>query len=401
MRNFTRPVRIVIALLVFGAMVPLGSCAQEAKPEKIATAELVKRLGHAQEHIRIRAIVELVWRADEADEFAIPLATAMAGPGEYSRQTAQLAFRFLGERVVEPIRPLVESDEIADFELGCKVIHEIGDPAEAFRDVLVRRLRNATELPERVAAIHALTGFSNGSPESVDILKQLLDADFYQFSLHALRLLDATGSESAEALPEIRDLLENAPPSKKSLACLVLSAIGKTDHYDPVPELIASLDRYVVQVRISAMIGLGRLGASSEAAVPRLKEISEVSGRNLQARAIFTLWQITGDAQPCVNQLIELSKTEEYEVEAIELLGLMGDGGGNAVGYLSELLLKADPGKIEAVIEALGDIGAPAAPTVEAIAQVEQNDSDFHLRLVALVARTKITAAQASLSSGN
>ncbi len=386
-------IRVFAAIVLFiCAPMWLVTClvAQE-QPVEPTLDELIAKLESDNPNDKMHAAAELVDQADEIDKFIAPLAELFGERDELIQRAATRVFERLGETAVPSIRPFLEATDNEKFRRGCSMVNAIGDPACEYRELLVNTLANNDDPQFRVAAIYALTGFSNGAPEAIEYLTpDFNNQENFNFSVFACRLVIKTGPAAKAAIPELEKLLKNGNVSQRSYAAWAMGAIGQTDEFDTLKMLNEMLNRFTVFERERALYGIGLMGEEAISLADRVEEIMTKPGTNLEARAAFVLWQITGENQPSVDRLIELSKQPFFDLSAIQILGEMGPAAAPAADYLATRTTAEDEAIREAAADALGAMGAKALDQKQALFKLLE-DEDPLVRLAADVALEKIT----------
>lgn len=162
-----------------------------------------------------------------------------------------------------------------------------------------------------------------------------------------------------------------------TVAALPLAAAEQLD--DPVGHWAEKLNHKDVQVRMEAVVELGKLGPKAAPAAPAIADRLE-SDKDARVRlgAAGALGKIGPDAKAAVPALIGALKDEGFDVASwsATALGKIGPGARDAVPALTKMLGSYRSSHSYTAAVALGDIGPDAKAAVpELLRMVEKN---FH-----------------------
>lgn len=366
-------------------------------PPKTATAtpafpELMKKIKTGSVPEQEIATALLVEYPDRVDEFAEPVGRFFIQPDESLQRVARRLFDYTGKSTLPAVEKMFPAhqnrsrEENARWRTACSLIHVLGEVArEPFEPRLLELLDSSTDPNLRIPVIYALNGFRHGSPQAIEkVLPELRDEDF-NISLTVCRLAIQTGPGAEAAVDDLRDLLANGNLSQRTFAAWALGSIGPVEGYDPLPELTAMLDRYTLAERERALAGIGLLGEHAAGLAPRVRELMNGHKTNLEPRAAFVLWQITGEADDSLARLQELGGQPDSEIPALDFLQQMGPAAAPAVQWLVERSQASDYSIRVGAVEALGAVGDDP----RAAARIAEMQSDPHpvVRLSAKLAQ--------------
>ncbi len=346
-----------------------------------------------------RAAALLMEYPDRVGEFAEPLSRAFVQADLSFQRVANRVFAFLGNDAVPVLESMYRPEENQTAEQNeiwrqaCGTIRAIGDPARAvYEPKLLEVLDNSDDPAVRVPALYALTGFTCGCPEAIE--KALVDLKHEDFnvSLFACRLIIKTGPAAAAAVADLRNMLANGNLSQRTYAAWALGAIGPTDEYDPLPDLEPMLLRFTLAERERALTGVGLLGEHAARLEPKVREMMMTPETNLEARAGFVLWQISGNTTDTVPRLVELAQTLDFELSALDFLAQMGPEAREATDFLLERSKSSDYSIRIASVDALVSINPESERVVQRIEELTEDPSPM-VRLAAEMARKKLDPA--------
>lgn len=234
---------------------------------------------------------------------------------------------------------------------------------------LVKQLA-ASEEAEQRAAVIALADMGPGAAEAVDALSELLKDDDASVRAHSARALGEIGEAAkpaAEALAvamadEDEDVrlmavsaLSKIKPGKDKVVALMLKAMADKD-YDVVlraTHALSSVGPGVVEPMIEALgndktaywaiLVLHDLGEDAKPAVPALLKVFEGGNPESQMAAVEALGDIGDPA--AIPKLIEVLKDHPFDIEinAAFALSKFGPAAKDAAPYLDQGLESDDP----------------------------------------------------------
>ncbi len=214
------------------------------------------------------------------------------------------------------------------------------------------------------------------SPDIGNIVPGLLaivkdqDASPISRQLAALTL-GRIGRPAKSAIPVLLELIDqNSDHHTHGWAVKALSLMG-AEAADATPQLVKYLDdpRYPLEERYVAIEALGQIGASHQAAIPKLiqllevdhgPESSQVSGDETRILATEAIGLVGPAAAPAIPALISNSRSANERIRraSVVTLGLMGPAGDIAVPALAEVLVIDESASVrDQAALALGNIG--------------------------------------------
>ncbi len=324
----------------------------------------------------------LVEYPQHLNEFVAPLSQAFVERDESFRRVANRVFKYLGEQALPALETMYHPEQDAtpaeneNWRRTCGVIKAIGDPARSqYEPRLLELLDESQDENVRVPAIFALTGFNGGSPAAIEKTRPELQHENFNVSLAACRLIIDTGPAAAVAVPDLRKLFTDGGLSQRTYAAWALGAVGPIDGYDPLPDLEPLLEKFALVERDRALTGIGLLGKHAARVEPKVREMMMARDSNLEARGAYVLWQITGNTSDSVPRLIELAKTADFELSAMEFLKQMGPEAIEATEFLLERTKSPDYSLRVAAIDSLSAINPASEQVVQRFAELGEDAS--------------------------
>ena len=246
----------------------------------------------------------------------------------------------------------------------CLILSEIGPDAETAVPALIEVL--ADELPEvRMEASLALGKIGPAAASAVPALKKALDDPQQGGRYTAVYALGSIGSADADS--ELEALVEQDDAFLQMLAVWALARIHPDDTArtaTAVPLIVAALTHDDVRLRSAAARALSELKAPPEIVGPALIAALKDAEPVVLANASDALASLGAAALPA---LVNGLGDEELRVVAVMALGRMGAGAKSSVPVLVELLNDDDPKFRVEVQFALGAIGADSATATPAL----------------------------------
>ena len=341
---------------------------------------------------RADAAARLADYEDQYERFVKPLAKLLVERDEVISSTATRIFQRLGKPAVDALQPDFQGS-LDHLRQVCSAIHAVGDGCEAYIPQLLAILKDEDDIFRRTAATFALTGFSDGCPQAIDLILQDLAHEDMNVTLFAMRLIIKTGQSAQQASAQLVEQFEKGVPSQRGYAIWSLSAVGPVQGFDTLAATEMMLNRFTVSERERGLIAAGLLADAAHSLVPKVKEMMGGSQTNLEGQAAITLWQITGQADESLQRLVELSRDSlEYEVNGLKLMAQMGADAAPALEFLQERLEAADPSIRVAALDTIRAMGPAAASQREAIEKLAEHDSDPLVKLAARQALASLTS---------
>jgi HEAT repeat protein len=169
---------------------------------------------------------------------------------------------------------------------------------------------------------------------------------------------------AAWVVPYLKDHLDATDPGVRVRAARGLGVVGPGAR-EAVPALAARLADPAAGVRAAAAEALGQIGPEARATVPGLTTCLADRARRVREAAAEALGRIGSDAAPAVPAMIALLGRKDTPYESRnDIPRHVGRIGASAVPSLIEALGDADPKIVKGAVEALGEIGAPAAAAI-------------------------------------
>lgn len=252
---------------------------------------------------------------------------------------------------------------------------------------LVRLLRDPDDLVRRDAA-GALGALGKAAKGSVATLLTCYRDDPEAVVRHAAlaALVNAVGPEDRDAIPVLRQGLEEEEHERARAAAFAIANIGGAEAAAALPVLGAALRDADPEMRRLAAAALLRLGPHAEPAAPQLVHAlgdAEATVRRTAALAIGRLGTRAREAIPELVRLLETDKHEEVRIAAAEGLALQSPNVEAAVPALQRAI-KADSNgqvRVKAVI-ALGRFLNMGGPETAPLLEAALRETDPQSRLV-------------------
>jgi HEAT repeat protein len=350
---------------------------------------------------RIDAVLELAEIAHDkagADDlkFIVPVVLKqLMSRDEPQRAAAIMATERIGSKAV-PYLGGVDSTEIKEFVAAAEAIRLIGEPAKEWTPNLVRRLESDDDR-QLIAALEALAGIGKPSVVALEKVIPHFDSRNFHVQVACCKIVVALGPEAKPAAAKVKQLFENGIASARTWAAIALGAIGKHEDYDVIELLSQKLNAFLLVEKERALEGLALMGPEAKPALDKVVQLMEDRTKNARHYAAYTHWKITGDPDPAVKLLSQLSGTINFGVESIDILGKMGPAARDAVPTLIKRLEDEEPAPREAAVWALAEIGPAASTAIPALESL-LDDED---RLIRAGAKRAIEKIQTSKDGGD
>ena len=127
-----------------------------------------------------------------------------------------------------------------------------------------------------------------------------------------------------------------------------------------IKDMLARLDHKYSQVRLKAIVGLGRMGAAAKDVVPGIAKALGDPDKNMRDAAGKALARIGPAAVPVLVQELK-NPASRNQILAARSLALIGPEAAEAVPSLTECLKQKDSELLAMAAHALGEIGPPSS----------------------------------------
>ncbi len=425
------------------------------RPTQADVSALKRALEEENSAYKAAAVVALWMLHKHAQPAAGALARCLDDPDETVRRTAPFALAAIGPGASEAVPALAKAlltrkdDELlcarAAFALGeigpaakeeaaealnkaladdrpmvkvsaaqalWEVARQTGGVVEALSKVVADQSQEAAL---RVGAAETLGKIGTTPPadvpalrplrtDAVEALKKAVADQDESVRVAATAALGALGALARDAVMELMHALEDPEAEVRTAAA---DALGKIAQSEAKTEkgirakvayaalLFHSKVEQNEQVRKSANLALGRLGAPQGSDAPELIAVLEDQKQEVPFRsaAAQALGLIEKGVQPQVKRMAAVLKDDKAPVRAAVAYAL-GDLRHEAQGAVEDLIARyaedKDAGVRAAVVYALGEIGPWARARVLPVLRQAQNDPDEAVRLAAAEARAKL-----------
>jgi HEAT repeat protein len=370
------------------ALGPMGAAAREAVPL------LINNLADGRDPVRDEAMTALGLIGPDAGP---ALVTALAD-GEARRRAGAAQALSLIDPPFRAAAPAVEQalgqekDVLVRSALLTTLPKLGGEPGRSLAALLPAAVGEDEAL--RHAALNALLGTRSLRPPAITKLAALLKDPNAAVRERAARAIGRFGAEAAPALPELMNATRisgGAPAFADALAQIgspalpvLLQALqtGKPEDsawvlralrgFGPpaVPVLSEALKHEKPAVRAAAASALGTMGRDAADAVNPLFVLTEDASPEVQAAALRALVAQRADSGRLKPLLQTALASSNVDVRKAGAAGTAALGGAAQLGVpgLLDLLADDDAAGRMAAVQALGQLGAQAAPAVEPLA---------------------------------
>ncbi|MBI2808461.1 MAG: HEAT repeat domain-containing protein [Planctomycetes bacterium] len=225
----------------------------------------------------------------------------------------------LGEGAVPVLAKALVDDSLPKRRVAAYALGSMGPPAAPAVGELAVAMKS-DDIATRRAAAHALGRIGPVARASVSPLENALaDQDALVRIEAAVAVWRITGQP--KHVPTLVKLLgdKSVGVRDSALQAIAILKAGAGKAVDPVARLLGDKE-----LRIRAIITLGAIGPAARKVKGPLTKLLDDKDSEIQLRAAFSLWQITGDAKPSLKVMNETLSTEEQYSQSIILLGEMG-----------------------------------------------------------------------------
>lgn len=264
------------------------------------------------------------------------------------------------------VKQLSSDDENVVFS-AAKTLSERGPKAAPAVDGLIRVLKQDND-KNRLAAIFILERIGPAAAKAVPALIEAAQhpRDFHT-QYHACIALGAIGPQAKPATPVLLKLLNDKTTSIRAHAAEALGQIGPAIGEEAIRRLTDALGDRNHIVKQSAVIALGRLGSAAKSALPSIDKALAEETIDTRVDAVTAIYNITGDKQRVLPQLIAEVAGDDDPDAAADLLATFGDAARPAVPKFIKLLSSENPDVRYNGAMALGRLGPLAKDAVPAL----------------------------------
>ncbi len=365
---------------------------QEKKSSEHVPPRILQMLGDRSHTQNIRGLIELSeFKGDWTKAFPF-LREHLKSTDIGIRESAEFALSQSGSRLLDLVKPLVESDKYDDFRSGCHLAYAIGQPSSKFLEVVADKILN-DKIKERklsfsISAMQAMAGMGPAARPKIDKVIACLDSTNVNMVKYACEAIGAMGQAGKPATKKLIWVVKNGTTSGRGNAALALSKIGLQKDVDIVKILATRLMAFNTVERERFLYSLARLGPAAKEVLPKVKILMETRKYNTQVVAAYAYWRISGEAERPLEVLIERSRKLSTGRQAIEVIGKFGPAGAPAVDALLKHV-NIDPKEIvrrELAVVALGKIGPKAKKALPSLEYLAKTEPDWLLRKRAIYA---------------
>ncbi len=368
---------------------------------KTAIPQLAKLLDSEQPDVRMQALLTLAEIGPAAKSLAPRVAQVLTTDKFESVQyAAAYALGRFGDKSVVPALEKVLDSKDAFLRVAAawsllRLQADSGPGVDKAVQIILQGIQSK-DTNVRDAAARALADDSIPAKGVTEAFRKALEGIHDPAQME--EIAHALASAGEKIVPAcIRSLNEQG--KLRFYALRVLTRLGPKAA-DAVPALIKTLNDPDPKLRREAEFALGAIGPQAAAAVPSLIERLDDEDDAVRYAACYALGKIGSAARPAVKSLIKIAmhpKDPFSRVAAVwAILQIVPDNPRfqrRAVPILTRALASPRAHVRAAVAGQLGDIGALAAPALDALKKLAEEDDNAVVRRVAEEAIAKIKKA--------
>lgn len=286
---------------------------------------------------------------------------ALAGEKDTQARAALLAaLPRLGVPPAECIPLLLPAALAEDQALRHAALNAILS-APVLRAAALPKLAEKLKDSDRATRERAARALGRFGPDAAPVLPALLAAT--RSSADTPVFAEALAQIGPAALPTLLAALQTGRPEESAWVLRALRGFGAP----AVPVLTEALRHEKPAVRAAAASALGAMGRDAVDAVLPLFVLTEDASADVQAAALRALGAQKADAARLKPLLQKALESPHPDVRKAGAAGLAAVGGASQLGVraLLDLFADQDPAGRTAAVQALGQLGAQAAPAVE------------------------------------
>lgn len=198
---------------------------------------------------------------------------------------------------------------------------------------------------------------------TLEELRKQLAAPEISSQIEALEEVAELGASASELVPDVVKLLASSDVAVRHEAVAALGAIGPAAA-PAIPQLKEFLTNGELLLRYESVVALRSIGADRAEILAAVKPLLTDADRMVQVEAAATLLAFGTDDKPAAIQaLVEALKDGRSGIRSAAIPWLT-QSGADAIAPLREILGTGPAAAQAAAAEALGDMGALAAPAV-------------------------------------
>src|SRR5262249_39756885 len=144
-------------------------------------------------------------------------------------------------------------------------------------------------------------------------------------------LLRGLGPVAKFAIPALREALKDNDTRVRVKAAEALWTVEKPAPNVVLPVLVAALQEKDADLRVSALMVLGRLGRSARTAVPVITDMLKDKDLGVRLEAILTLGEVGPGAKAAVPALLDVLQGEDVQLIEPLVSVTLGNIGAGAV----------------------------------------------------------------------
>ena len=365
---------------------------QSQKSKEHVPPRILQLLGDRSHTQNIRGLIELSeFKGDWKKAFPY-LREHIKSTDLGIRESTEFALSQSGTRLLDQVKPLVESDDYNEFRVGCHMAYAIGQPSSKFLNVVASKILNdkytERKLSFSISAMQAMSGMGPAASPKIKKVIPCLESTNVNMVKYACEAIGAMGPSGKPATKKLIWVIKNGNTSTRGNAAVALSKIGLQKDVDIVKVLKTRLLAYTTVERERFLYSVARLGPAAKEVLPTVKMLMETPRHNTQVVAAYAYWKISGDSERPLEVLIERSRKVNTGRQAIEVIGRFGPEAAPAVDALLKHV-NIDPKEIvrrELAVVALGKIGPKAKKALPSLEYLAKTEPDWLLRKRAIYA---------------
>jgi len=306
---------------------------------------------------------------------AVPgILKVLATKDSSDRAWAMWTLDYLGTPGTDAAPVLVDLLKMGDEKLQTFVIATLGRMGSAGRSAAepLGKLLTDPNKSTRAAAFNGLVALRADAAPATSALTAALKASDVEDRRSALRVFTEMRGAAKDSVPSIAGALTDSDATIRSAAADTLRSLGK-DAVSSVPALSDAIADSDARVRASALRALASFGPDALPALEKSKAALKDPDSNVRASAAFALGSMGPKASSAVPLLADLVKTDVAtgtapQENAARALGMLGAASKPALPTMMTVMKDTTSSPLRhALIDAVIDVGAPAAPEITKI----------------------------------
>jgi HEAT repeat protein len=344
------------------ALGDLGAQAAEAIPLLLA------KLADDNAEIRWHACRALGGIGAKPEVVVPALTKALADPDPQVRAYAAYALGRFGKAALPAVEALIGTaldKEPLVSRVSMQAIRAIEPPPDQIMPVWLKALESS----DPAVASTAIRVFAEQGKQVVPRMRQLLKHE--RAAYWACLVLAELGTDAADAVPELGEVVKHGDPDVRLEALLALGHIGKAAAA-VTPQILERLDKDTFpHVRVAAAYTLASIGSASPEAKKSLLAAQQADDSLLRLVSAWALAELYPEDEPYVDRAVELvlaalsSSDAALKSAGARILVELPPGERPLVAKrLVAALDASDPSAVANVIDALAAFGPKSVPEI-------------------------------------